>query len=717
MSRFGKELDKFAATFLGAYKQSADVANTRERNRLYAENIAVDNAAAARRLDIAEQNAHALQNHYSNMDANSRARINNANSGMDPAEFENLIKPALPYLKIPQAPVEVNPQNIQPNNLTSAVPLVRQPTNEADEDVTNYSQGGVVNTPFYRVAGKAMQNIQDRYTLHAYSGGAIPDNSLRHQLTAFQDNSNAISPEMLDALRGKTGSNEESIRQLYDFYAAKGDEKTAREAASGVMEAARARSMALGQQSLEALDQQDYSAAAKSLIAAYNEVPDNHTFTGEVNQNGVGRAVIANNENGKPIQQIDLSPQVIAHSAKIFASGSGFYPHMAMAVNSAQPDPKPVARAIGGGLMSQGVQAAVGDDEELFQTAVASEKDIPNAQTISSEGTSPAAVGQQSTGMSFIPILPNMSRGQMATVRALNQALAQRSRAEASDQRVQARSDAGVEAHEKNKYHDTPQYQLEYATSEIEKKYSNANPEGTKEQKEQYRNLNNELSDLGVRYYDATHPRQRQAAFKMNADDPESATQYERHIAPFTTELDKLEALAEKTNVKRADGSAMVDPKKPGVKKLDDMQRQQFIDIVNNVHSYTGKSPRQLVRALHQLAYNPDPNFKPDFNRRTGEWRVGDITLPIESGDLIQLRKINNGVRKQYQMEQRANAAKAALAPEVEAQRENFWRTTGKNSIRNDDGRAAGIPYAADAALPNFGELPGFDPEARLRVR
>lgn len=709
MSRFGKELDKFAATFLGAYKQSADAANTRERNRLYAENIAVDNAAAARRLDIAEQNAHALQNHYANMDANSRARINNANSGMDPAEFENLIKPALPYLKIPQAPVEVNPQNIQPNNPISAVPLVRQPTNDTDEDVTNYSQGGVVNTPFYRVAGKAMQHIQDRYALHAYSGGAIPDNSQRHQLTAFQDNSNAISPEMLDALRGKTGSNEESIRQLYDFYAARGDEKTAREAASGVMEAARARSMALGQQSLEALDQQDYSAAAKSLIAAYNEVPDNHTFTGEVNQNGVGRAVIANNENGKPIQQIDLSPQVIAHSAKIFASGSGFYPHMAMAVNSAQPDPKPVARALGGGLMDQGVKAAVGDDEELFQTAVASEEDIPNAQTISSEGTSPAAVGQQPTGMSFIPILPNMSRGQIATVRALNQVLAQRSSAAASDQRVQARSDAGVDAHEKNKYHDTPEYQLEYASSEAEKRYSNPKDPIQKQR------LNEELSDLGVRYYDATHPRQRQAAFKINVDDPEGATQYERYLAPFTSELDKLEGLAEKTNVKRADGSAMVDPKKPGVVKLDDMQRQEFLDIANNVHSYSGKSPRQIVRALHQLAYNPE--VKPEFNRRTGEWRVGDITLPLESGDLVHLRKINNGVRQRYHMEQRANAAKAALAPEVEAQRENFWRTTGKNSIRNDDGRAAGIPSAGGAALPNFGELPGFDPEARLGVR
>lgn len=703
MSQFGKELDKFAVTFLGAYRQTADQANTRERNRLWAENIATDNAAAARRLDIAEQNSAALNRHYENMDANSRARINNANSGMSDAEFNKLISPVLSSINNPAPQIKTEPQAPISNNPVSAVPITRIPDTEVDD---GYSRGGAVRSPLHYVAGKTMQHIQDRYTLHAAMGGAIPDNTQRQSLSAFQSNSNAISPEMLDALRERTGSNEESIRQLHDFYASKGDEKTAREAASGVMEAARARSMALGQQSLEALGQQDYPTAAKSLMAAYNEVPDNHTFTGEVNQNGIGRAVIANNETGKPVQQIDLNPQVIAHAAKTFASGSGFYPHMAMAIDAAQSASEPVAHALGGGLMDRGVSAAIGDDENLVQPAVASEEDIPDVQPASSEGTSPAAVGQQPTGLSFIPILPNMSRGQMATVRALNQVLAQRSRTAASAQGVQARADANVETHVQNKYHDTPEYQLEYATTEAEKKYPNAKTDPTEKQR-----LHEELSDLGVRYYDATHPRQRQAAFKMNADDPESATQYERHIAPFTTELDKIESFAEKTNTKRSDGSALVDPSKPAVRKLDEAQRQQFLDIANSVHSYSGKSPRQVVRAIHQLAYNPE--VKPEFNRRTGEWRVGDITLPLESSDLVQLRRINNGVRKQYHTDQRHQAAYDRLMAEKESQLRNFETTTGKNSVRND----AGIPSAGGAALPNYGELPGFDPEARLGVR
>jgi hypothetical protein len=696
---FGKDANDFVRSYLTGQQmvnesQRLNVADKRDQMQL---------AIAQQNANSSEAFNNARIGYY-----NTKGSTLGSNSGFSPQMTDYLSK-FTANASAPTAPTAAIPQITQPV-VTPPVSAVPVNPSVVDEDIPAYQHGGSVSKsyPLQHIVGEAMQHIQNRFALHAATGGAVPDRAQQSQIAAFHGNQGAIAPEAMDALRQRHGSNEKALEGIYSHYANQGDNDAAKEAAGGVMQAARARSMDFGKNALMALDQRDYQTAAKSLIDAYNEVPDDHTFTGEVSPQGVGRAVIMNNKTGKPVQELELNPQIIAQSAQNFASGKGFYPHMVQAINS-QPT-QPVEKALNGGMMGQGIRAALDDN---IDTADASLDELPTPE-LASQNTPQAAVGPTTApadqaGVSFIPPQPWMTKNDLSALRMINQNLAQRSRAAASDQRVQARADAGVDAHVQNKYHDTPEYQLEYASEQAEKKYSNPKDPVQKQK------LNEELSDLGVRYYDATHPRQRQAAFKMNADDPESATQYERHIAPFTNELDKLESLGEKTNVKRADGSAMVDPKKPGVVKLDDNQRQEFLDIANNVHSYSGKSPRQVVRALHQLAYNP--LVKPEFNRRTGEWRVGDITLPLESGDLVHLRKINNGVRQRYHMEQRANAAKAALAPEVEAQRENFWRTTGKNSIRNDDGRAAGIAPAGGATLPNFGELPGFDPEARLGVR
>ena len=696
------DLDKFVATFLGSYKQSADEANTRERNRLYGESLAVNNANAAKRLEIAENNSNALAQHYQNLDANARARIGaiGGGSGMGNDEFTKLITPVLTQLNQPSS-TGVAPKTAIPD--ASPAPIAAPtpaptPAIPSDDDQMDgaYAHGGLVKHPLHHVAGEAMQGIQERYALHAATGGAVPSLEQRQQLDAFHSNSGAISPEAYSALRQKTGSVEGSLRGLYDFYASKGDKAAAREAASGVMEAARARSMELGQQALGALDQQDYPAAAKNVMAAYSEVRGDPAFTGEVNPHGLGRAVIKNNATGKPVQQLDLNPEILANAAKTMASGSGFYPHMAMAIKSAQP----VQHAFSGGLMDQGVDAAM-DDEDLMQPATAYDDDLPDVELASSDGATPSAGGQASATPGFIPILPSMNSKQMATVKALNQALMQRAKMNDGHARIQERSEAGVSAHQENKYNDTPGAQLEYAIGEAEKRYGKNKGQ-----------LNEALSDLGVQYYGSTHPKARQPAFKADPEDPEGQTRYSRHLAPFTAELDAIENMAAKEKTqKRDDGTAMVDPTNRAVRKLDDNQRAQFLDIANNVYSYTGKSPRQVVRALHQLAYNPE--VKPEFNRRTGEWRVGDITLPLESGDLIQLRKINNAERKRYHDEQRHQAAYDRLMAEKDAQLKNYEATRGKNSIRND----GGIPGADDAALPNYGELPGFDPEARLGVR
>ena len=723
---FGKDANEFVRAYLTGQQMVNE--NQRLNNAERRADLAEKRADFAEerdreRLDIAHQTADSDQAYKTSLSKlyNTKAAANGSIGG---PQFTQYVGGALKQFSPNTSPTDAIPQNNQPSFTppVSAVPVNPSLMDKdgqtfstvnpsvIDEDTSAFAHGGSVSKgyPLHHIVGEAMQHIQNRFALHAATGGAIPDRAQQAQLAAFHGNQGAIAPEAMDALRQRHGSNEKSIEGIYSHYANQGNPDAAKEAASGVMQAARARSMDFGKNALASLDKRDYQSAAKSLIDAYNEVPDDHTFTGEVNPEGVGRAVIVNNKTGKPVQQLELNPQIIAQSAQNFATGQGFYPHMVQAINP-QPS-QPVEQAFTGGMMGQGVRSAL---EDNIDTADASSDELPTPE-LAGQNTPQAAIGPTTapaaqSNVPFIPPQPWMTKSELSALRMINQNLAQNSNVAASDRRVQARADAGVEAHTQNKYHDTPQYQLEYASSEAEKKYSNPKDPVQKQR------LNEELTDLGVRYYDATHPKQRQAAFKMNADDPESATQYERHIAPFTTELDKIEAFAEKTNVKRADGSAMVDPKKPGVVKLDDTQRQEFLDIVNNVHSYTGKSPRQLVRALHQLAYNP--LVKPEFNRRTGEWRVGDITLPLESGDLVHLRKLNNGVRQRYHMEQRANAAKAALAPEVEAQRQKFWQTTGKNSIRNDDGRAAGIAPAGGAALPNFGELPGFDPEARLRVR
>lgn len=697
---FGKDANDFVRSYLTGQQM------VNENKRLDVAEKRADEQAKRDQalLNIQQQNADsgeaykkALIGYY-----NTKGSTLGSNTGFSPQMTDYLSK------FTNNNPAPVNPPAAVPQVNTPVItpPVSAVPVNPSviDEDASAYAHGGAVSKgyPLHHVVGEAMQHIQNRFALHAATGGAIPDRAQQAQLAAFHGNQGAIAPEAMDALRQRHGSNEKAIEGIYSHYANQGDPDAAKEAASGVMQAARARSMDFGKNALAALDKRDYQSAAKSLIDAYNEVPDDHTFTGEVNPEGVGRAVIINNKTGKPVQQLELNPQIIAQSAQNFASGQGFYPHMVQAIHS-----QPVEKALSGGLMGQGINSAL---EDNVDTADASSDELPTPE-LASQNTPQAAVGPTTApadqaGVSFIPPQPWMTKNDLSALRMINQNLAQRSRAAVSDQRVQARADAGVEAHTQNKYHDTPEYQLEYASSEAEKKYPNAKTNPAEKQR-----LHEELSDLGVRYYDATHPKQRQAAFKINADDPESATQYERHLAPFTAELDKLEGLAAKTTAKRSDGSAMVDQSKPAVRKLDDNQRQEFLDIANNVHSYSGKSPRQVVRALHQLAYNPE--VKPEFNRRTGEWRVGDITLPLESGDLIQLRKINNGVRKQYHEEQRHQAAYDRLMAEKENQLNKFEATTGRNSIRNE----AGIPSVGGAALPNYGELPGFDPEARLGVR
>ena len=231
------------------------------------------------------------------------------------------------------------------------------PAGDAAPQQQAQPQGGV---PLSAAITGALHGLEQVYGLKREDGAVAEaeDPSYRSTLKAFMNNEKGASQEALGALLDKVGDagqtpdpNAEALRQLYSFYADKGDEEAANNAAAGIVQAMRQRSMDFGKQAVQALQQRDFQGAAAALIDAYNEVPDGRKVTGEVNAAGVGQATVLDGATGKPVQQIPLSPQYLAMAAQAFATGSEFYNHLAQFAdvgegeNIDQPEPDDEAPA------------------------------------------------------------------------------------------------------------------------------------------------------------------------------------------------------------------------------------------------------------------------------------------------------------------------------------------------------------------------------------
>lgn len=300
----------------------------------------------------------------------------------------------------------------------------------------------------------ALQALQATYNLKGQAA-AIPGADEEHQrsVAALNSNERAVSPEAMQALIERTGSTDEALRQIYSHFASQGDKKGADEAAMGVVQAARQRSMEFGQHAMQALHQGDFRGAADALIRAYDEVPDGNKATGEVNEQGVGKAVVTNGA-GKVVDELPLNPQTLAMLAQKFTSGAEYYGQLARYAKPSgapQPQGEPQqavkAFAFGGladndaddGYRGEGANllaSADHDADDTFsrdmasdayeQKAQAVDTDTPSVQTAQATDTeTPSAVpvGGSAGGPGapqVIPVLPGMPKELVKHIEALN---------------------------------------------------------------------------------------------------------------------------------------------------------------------------------------------------------------------------------------------------------------------------------------------------------
>lgn len=218
--------------------------------------------------------------------------------------------------------------------------------------------------PLPQALDAALKAVQSGYELER-EDAALPgtDTARAGRLQAFHQGEGAVSPEQYDALLQGVGGPDPSasaLQQIYGFYAQK-DPRQAAQAAAGVLQAARARSMQYGQKAAQALDQSDFRGAAQALAAAYNEVPDGRSVTAEVNEQGVGRAIVKDARSGKVVEELRLEPRALMQYASGFMGGGEFYNHLA---RIAQPSQGPQGGEGAGVPMQSYADGGLVDDDD-----------------------------------------------------------------------------------------------------------------------------------------------------------------------------------------------------------------------------------------------------------------------------------------------------------------------------------------------------------------
>lgn len=233
----------------------------------------------------------------------------------------------------------------------------------------------VAEAPLGEVLGAALHDVQDTYGL-GEERAALPgtDGARNARLNAFHANEQALAPDqfkavldMVDPDGTAPNRNGLAMQKLYSFHAARGDKEAAAKAAGGVLGAARRSSMEYGQDAINAMGKRDLKTAANMLFAAYNEIPDGREVTGEVNAQGMGRATVYDIATGKPAQQMQVTPGLMAEAAQKLANGSQFYTQLAPLAAPRQR-PQRALMAAGGSMVVPVSQ----DDDEHFDNMMAS---------------------------------------------------------------------------------------------------------------------------------------------------------------------------------------------------------------------------------------------------------------------------------------------------------------------------------------------------------
>ena len=532
-----------------------------------------------------------------------------------------------------------------------------------DEELA--AKGGLIGAaktshPYHRIVGEALNHIQDSYGLRASGGGAI-DPEYDQSIARFHANSNSVSPQMMDALLNHVNPHGDlpdattsAIHHAYNYYAKTGNHKVARAVAGGLMEAARGRSMSAGQRALQAHQARDYPAAARNVIAAYNEIPDGHTFTGEVNHAGFGSGVIANTHDNTPVQHIPFNPEVIGHAANTLASGSGFYPHMARYVHAASGG-MIINKYEGAGLVDglaaseDEPTAAIGSaDYDPYDSSttpisdrIAVLDDANGALTTPTQAALPSE-NLDISGVNTIPYHPQMNAAQRKEIDAINKQMIDEykmnKRQEQAKERIGIRQEASKEAVDQRR-----NQAMHTSRMKDDSEYA-------------FRNYNADLIDAykkaeGVDKLtaasDLMDARYNHEAGSIKTTAKERDPEQVRAIIDDTWN-NKLNNLAEQSkDVRRADGTPMTDVTKRTYYNFDGLPgaKRRFMDVAYNVVPMNDArhSPETVMSAIHDMAFKKFKDGEgPEIDDKTGKVKYDGISLTLNSEQYNALRKLRS---------------------------------------------------------------------------
>jgi len=385
------------------------------------------------------------------------------------------IRPELLSYEEEQRRAEQQPQALDVYNdaVFEPAPYVTPETPPQYEYTQEVAEGGMIEdtaklAPLSVALDAALKSVQASYGL-GQKGAAVDDGSNAANLEAFQRNENAMSEEELSDILATVNPNSkdkiaDALRSVYGFHSGNGDAAAAAEAVGGIIQAARQESMDLGAIALAAIEQRDFKSAGESLIDAYNRVPDGRYVEGNVDERGVGEAIIRDAQTDKVVQRMPLNPQTLQMIAKRFQSGADYYNQLAQFARPTQPARQRTALAYEGGPIEDEetsaldeIDAADREDERAASDILLSDEDTaaPQYQGGSEEneadlpysGASPVEgrlPEQPIPERKYVPYAPGMSATQRRQVDRINSQLgAEYRRQDAIDRerRSEARAD------------------------------------------------------------------------------------------------------------------------------------------------------------------------------------------------------------------------------------------------------------------------------------
>lgn len=587
---------------------------------------------------------------------------------------------AVPTRAAPKS-MDYMPQEIRPKASAEAgiKPQAALEDEYLPDDNEFAAHGGVIGRskeyPLHHVIGDAIRHVETRYGLNAANGGAIPDPNYMSQLQAVHSNAYAPSPQMMDALLARHSAEKEPIgaamRGVYAHFANGGDVTAAREAAASILQGARQRAMDYGTKAYDASNAGDYPAAARHLVSAYGMIPDDHSLTAEVNHNGYGRGQFVNHASGQPIQELAFTPDAIRNASQNFANGSGFYPHLAYAMQQGQ---QPVKKFAGGGINDDSaVDTAALEDQQVAQDAALAAPAVPAPEAaLPPRQISDREVDDQLTASGwksslqapeepdYIPLLPEMNAQQKAVVQDMNRHMEKSFLAEASkykQERAQELSLARIDKREK--------FSADQAA--IRQEENRAREERTRAEKLHLNKMKKD-ADYAFREYNGDTIKTYQNATRENAHQAamdllqsrwnqefgdRKDTAKERDDVAINDKInhywDEVRGIRKDTEAKRSDGSPMTDVSKKAYYDFTGLESEEkhFKNVLYSLMTDNNRtSPDAVIRVAHDMAFK---HFKkgegPQIDDKTGKIKLGGVSLFMNQDQYENLLMLRNNAR------------------------------------------------------------------------